>query len=166
MATIGEDCHLIIYHAGVSAGAGDGFLVAPDTAIAAQRAAIETTPGVYSESVKLFASIYLADKAPLPNGGRDTRSRVTAYQKLCEYLAKRSGLSVTTPAGSYVAMFCTSHLATESHYGGYSVVVCTFNSTGAAFAPCDPVALATSFWVDPATYTGDRTWNNSVWRPA
>ena len=165
MPTIGEDCHLIIYHADVSAGLGDGFLVAEGTAIAAQRSALETLPGVYTEAAKLFASILIADKARLPNGGRDTRDRTTVYLKLCEYLAKRSGLSIVTPAGAYAAMFCMNHLATESHYGGYSIVVCTFNSTNAAFAPCDPTALAMSFWVDPATYTGDRTWSNSVWRP-
>ncbi len=165
MPTIGEDCHLILYHASVSAGLGDGFLVAEGTAIAAQRSAIETIPGAYTESTKLFASIVIESNSRLPNGGRDTRTRTQVYQKLCEYLAKRSGISVTTPAGAYVAMFCTNHLATENHYGGYSIVVCTFNSTNAAFTPCDPVALANSFWVDPVTYTGDRTWDNSVWRP-
>ncbi len=165
MPTIGTDCHLILYHANVSANAGDGFLVADGTAIAAQRSAIETIPGVYTASAKLFASIFIADYARLPNGARDTRSRVTVYAKLCEYLAQRSGISVVTPAGAYVAMFCTSHLATESHYGGHSIVVCTFKSTNAAFTPCDPVALATSEWVDPATYTGDLKWDNSVWRP-
>ncbi len=165
MPTIGEDCHLILYHASVSAGAGDGFLVAEGTAIAAQRSAIETIPNAYTENAKIFASIFVADKAPLPNGGRDTRTRTQMYLKLCEYLSKRSGISVVTPAGAYVNMFCVNHLATESHYGGYTIVVCTFNSVNAAFTPCDPVALATSEWVDPVTYTGDLTWDNSVWRP-
>jgi hypothetical protein len=62
-------------------------------------------------------------------------------------------------------MYALSHFATESHYGGYSLIVCTFNSVAAAFTPADPVAFATSYWVDPATYTGDRNWNNSIWRP-
>ncbi len=164
MPAIGQDCHLILYHTDISSGLGDGFLVAEETAIAAQRSAIETIPGVYTESTRLFASIFIADYSRLPNGARDTRSRTTVYQKLCEYLAKRSGLSVVTPAGAYVGMFCTSHLATESHYGGYSIVVCTFNSTNAAFTPCDPAAMALSYWVDPATYSGDRNWGNSIWR--
>jgi hypothetical protein len=165
MPTIGDDCHLILYHADVSAGLGDGFLIAEGTAIAAQRAAIETLPGVYTAQTKLFASIYCADVARLPNGGRDTRDRLTVYRKLCEYLAKRSGLTVVTPAGAYVNLYCLSHFATESHYGGYSLIVCTFNSVAAAFTPADPVAFATSFWVDGATYTGDRNWGNSIWRP-
>ena len=165
MPTIGADCHLILYHADVNAGDGDGFLVVEGTAIAAQRSAIETIPGQYTETTKLFASILCADRARLPNGGRDTRTRLQVYQALVAYLAKRSGLSMVTPAGGYVGLFCTSHLATEQHFGGHSIIVCSFSSLNAAFAPADPVALATSKWVDPATYAGDRTWDNSVWRP-
>jgi hypothetical protein len=164
MPTIGVDCNFILYHTDVSGGLGDGFIIADGTALAAQRSAIETIPGVYTESTKLFASVLCADNARQPNGGRDTRTRLQVYQKLAEYLAKRSGISVVTPAGAYVAMFCMNHLATESHYGAHSLVVCTFSNTNAAFTPADPYAMAMSFWVDPNSYTGDRTWDNSVWR--
>ncbi len=166
MATLGEDAHVILYHADISAGAGTGFLVVDGTAIAAQRSAMEVTsnPPVYTETVKLFASIVCADFQKLPNGARDTRTRAQVYAALIQYLQKRSGLTVATPVGTYTSMYCLAHLATESHYPGYSIIVCTFNSSGAAFAPASIVAYENSKWVDPATYTGDRTWGNSVWR--
>src|SRR5512141_323220 len=99
MATLGEDCHLILYHADVSAGAGTGFLVVDGTAISAQRSATEVTsnPPVYTETTKLFASIVCADYLKLPNGARDTRTRAQVYAALIQYLQKRSALTVATP---------------------------------------------------------------------
>ena len=164
MPTLGEDSHLILYHADISAGAGTGFLVVDDTAISAQRTAMEIITGTYTETTKLFASIVCADYLKLPNGARDTRTRAQVYAALLQYLQKRSGLTVATPVGTYTGMFCLSHLATESHFPSYSIIVCTFNSSGAAFAPASIVAYENSKWVDPATYTGDRNWGNSVWR--
>ena len=164
MSTIGTDCHIILYHPDVNAGLGTGFLVVDNTALAAQRSATEVTTGTYAETTKLFASIVCADYLKLPNGARDTRARAQVYAALISYLAKRSGLTVATPVGTYTGMYCLSHLATESHYPGYSIIVCTFNSSGAAFAPASIVAYENSKWVDPLTYTGDRNWGNSVWR--
>ena len=164
MPTLGTDCQFALYHADVNAGAGDGFMTADGTAVAAQRSAMQITTGTYTEETKLFASIVCADRMQLPNGARDTRTRAQVYAALIAYLQKRSGLTVSTPAGVYTGMFCLAHLATESHYPGYSVIVCTFSSTGAAFAPANVVSYNASKWIDPGTYTGTMTWGNSVWR--
>lgn len=170
MPTLGVDCQIILYHADLDSGLGAGFMLADDTALAAQRTAVEQTPAtgsapaVYTEQTKLFASIVCADNQRLPNGARDPRTRAQVYASLAAYLAKRAGLSVATPVGVYGGLMCLAHLATESHYPGYSIVVCTFTNTNVAFPPADPVAYASSAWVDATTYTGSMNWANSLWR--
>jgi hypothetical protein len=170
MPTLGLDCQIILAHPDLNSNAGDGFMLADGTAVSAQRTATEVTPAtglaaaVYKEETKLFASIVCADNVPLPNGGRDARTRAQVYASLIAYLSKRSGLSVTTPVGVYSGLFCNSHLATESHYPGYSLVVCTFSNLNAAFVPADPVAYSSSFWVDAGSYAGAMNWGNSIWR--
>jgi hypothetical protein len=164
MATLGTDCQIILTHPSLNLGAGVGFMLADNTAVAAQRSALELTPGTYNETTKLFASIVCDDYHELPNGARDTRTRAQVYAALIAYLAKRSGLTVATPVGVYTGMFCVAHLATESHFPGYSVIVATFNSLNAAFAPPSLLAYNDSKWVDPGTYTGAMTWGTSIWR--
>jgi hypothetical protein len=164
MATLGVDCQIILTHPTLAAGAGEGFMLADNTAVAAQRSALELTPGTYKEETKLFASIVCDDYHRLPNGARDTRTRAQVYAALIAYLSKRSGLTVATPVGLYTGLFCVAHLATESHYPGFTVVVCTFNSLNAAFMPPNLLSYNASKWVDPGTYTGTMTWGTSIWR--
>jgi hypothetical protein len=170
MPTLGADCQIILFHPDLDAGLGAGFMLADGTATAAQRIATEATtatptaPATYTEQTKLYATIVLADNTPLPNGSRDTRTRAQVYAQLIAYLSKRSGLAIQTPVGIYSNMLCQGHLATESHYPGYTLVVCTFTNTNVAFAPADPVAYALSAWVDQGSYAGSLNWGNSYWR--
>jgi hypothetical protein len=167
MATLNDDCQISLTHADVNGGLPTGFMLVRETAIAAQRSALELTTGTYTEETKLFASIVCEDYQTLPNGGRDTRTRAQVYAALVAYLTQRSGLQVETPVGLYVGMYCVNHLATETHYPGYSVIVCTFNNLNAAFAPADPVGYANSHWyredLTPAE-PNYLTWGTSYWR--
>ena len=165
MPTLGADCQIILSHADINAGAPDGFMLADNTAIATQRSAVQLTgSGTFTEQTKLFATIVCADNVFLPNGARDARSRQQVYNELVAFLSKRSGLNVTTPVGIYAGMMALAHLATESHYPGYTVVVCCFSNTNVAFPPADPALYALSSWVDETTYSGPMNWGDSYWR--
>jgi hypothetical protein len=171
MPTLGTDCQFILAHADINGGTPTGFMLADGTAISCQRSANEVTPAVgnnpavYKDETKLFASIVCADYLQLPNGQRDSRTRAQVYAALISYLAKHAGgLSVTTPVGLYANMFSLSHLATEAHYPGYSLVICTFSNLNTAFAPVDPFAYSSSQWVDVGSYAGAQNWGNSLWR--
>ena len=159
MATLGEDCHVTIAHAGINGGAPIGFIAALEGSIRAGGAQVRRE--VYTDGtlkLTLYVDILLADSLINPNGSPRAANRATDYALLSRYLERRSGLEVGPPVGVFANLGALGHAANEIHLPGSSLVRCQFNNAGTYWPPVDPALLGLSTW------DGTLTWATSFWR--
>jgi hypothetical protein len=156
---IGKDCHIILSHPEIDAGAGYGFLLAEDQSI--KSGGVQMTREVDSGGTTrlwLHFDVLLADRAVNPDGRFRTQTRAQDYAKLCEFLSKREEVCITSPAGTLLSLGAVGWTADERHLPGYALIKCEFNNTGVYWPPVDPALLNLSVW------DGSLTWTTSFWR--
>ena len=164
---IGENCHLILYHADVNGGAAYGFLVNKDNS--PRECGVQVTREVVSDSTDstnsttgtqlwLNFDIILADNLINPDGSIHAYTRAQDYAMLLQFLAQPAGLQLDTPVGSFLNLGALGWSADERHQPAFSVVKCGLNNVGYYFPPVDPALLAFSLW------DGTLTWESSYWR--
>ena len=165
--TIGEDCHLILSHPDIDAGAGYGFLCPQDGTVKEEGVQIsrrvDSQDTVFSDphaSTLLWISfdIICSDELRDPNGQKHPKTRAEDYTKLCQYLLKTSDLTLQTPIGAFIDLGALGYSADERHRPHHSVVKCELNNVGYYFPPVDPALLELSIW------DGTLTWDTSYWR--
>jgi hypothetical protein len=164
--TIGLDCHLILSHADIDAGAEYGFICPKDDSH--RECGVQFVREVVSESTvetdttkgtKLYChfDLILADDLIAPNGAPHIRTRAQDYAKLLEFLSKPSGIALTSPAGTLVNLGSLGWSADERHMPHHSIIKVQLNNVGFYFPPADPDVLAASVW------DGVYTWETSYW---
>lgn len=165
--TIGADCHVILSHPDIDFGAEYGFISPKDDshreggAQFVREVTSESTDYTNSTSgTRLWChfDIILADDLIAPNGAPHTKTRAQDYAKLLQFLAKPSGISLTTPAGTLVNLGALGWSADERHLPRYSIVKVQLNNVGFYFPPADPEAIKASVW------DGSLLWDSSFWR--
>lgn len=164
---LGENCHVILSHPSVDAGADYGFLSPQDNTV--KEEGVQITRRVQSEDTTyadihagtmlwIAFDIICADNQRDPNGAKHTKTRQQDYDKLCEYLLQSSGITLTTPVGAFVNLGALGYSADERHRPHHSIIRCELNNVGFYFPPVDPDLLALSLW------DGTLTWETSYWR--
>jgi hypothetical protein len=164
---IGEDCHLILRHDDIDAGAGYGFLCPKDGSV--KEEGVQITRRVQSEDTSyadahagtmlwISFDVICADDLCDPNGQKHGKTRAEDYAKLCEFLLKTEGLTLETPVGAFTALGALGYSVDERHRPFFSIVKCELNNVGYYFPPVDPGLLALSLW------DGTLTWETSYWR--
>ncbi len=156
---IGKDCHIILSHPEIDDGEGYGFLLAEDQGI--KSGGVQITREVDSGGTTrlwLHFDVLLAERAVNPDGRLRLQTRSADYAKLCQFLGKRGGVSITSPAGTLLSLGAVGWTADERHQPGISLIKCQFNNTGVYWPPVDPALLLLSVW------DGTLTWNNAYWR--
>jgi hypothetical protein len=165
--TLGVDCHIILNHADVDAGANYGFLCPQDNTV--KEEGVQITRRVQSEDTT-FADIHAgtmlwiafdiicADDQRDPDGKKHTKTRQQDYDKICEFLLQSSGITLVTPVGAFTNLGALGYSADERHRPHHSIIKCELNNVGYYFPPVDPDLLALSLW------DGTLTWGTSYWR--
>lgn len=157
--TVGVNCHMKLTHSSINGGAAYGFVLrgeskdlGPDVSIQRE---VSSDGAV---TVKVFFDVLLADDLRNPDGSDHSDSRAGMYAMLISYLAQLDGITLELGVGTLGNLGGTGHVATESHYGGLSVVACQLNNAGVYFPPVDAAAFNNSVW------DGSLTWASSYWR--
>ena len=163
---LGENCHVILSHAEIDAGAAYGFISPKDGTVREGGAQFirqvdseSTTYADISAGTRLWINfdIICADNLIEPNGAKHAPTRLQDYQKLLEFLDKASGIQCTTPVGSFANLGALGFSADERHFPKVSIIRCQLNNVGYYFPPVDPALLAQSMWDGPLT------WETSYW---
>ncbi len=164
--TLGENCHVILSHADIDAGAPYGFVSPKDGTVREGGAQFirevdseTTTYADISAGTRLWINfdVICADDLREPNGAQHAASRLTDYAKLVEFLGKGEGIQLTTPVGTFANLGALGWSADERHLPKYSIIRCQLNNVGFYFPPADPARLALSQW------DGSLTWETSYW---
>ena len=156
---LGKDCHIILSHPEIDAGAGYVFLLAEDQVI--KSGGVQITREVDSAGTTrlwLHFDVLLANRAVNPDGQIRSQPRSADYAKLCQFLSKRGEISITSPAGTLLSLGAVGWTADERHLPGYALIKCQFNNTGIYWPPVDPELLSLSVW------DGSLTWVTAYWR--
>jgi hypothetical protein len=164
---IGEDCHVILSHADIDAGADYGFISPKDDS--PRECGAQFVREVTSESTEVTDTtsgtrlwchfdVILPDDLIAPNGAAHTKTRAQDYAKLLEFLSKPSGISLTTPAGTLLNLGSLGWSADERHMPGHSIIKVQLNNVGYYFPPADPELITSSVW------DGILSWESSYWR--
>lgn len=165
--TIGEDCHVILSHPSVDAGARYGFLSPQDNTV--KEEGVQVTRRVQSEDTTyadmhagtmlwIAFDVLCADNQRAPNGAKHPKTRLQDYSKLAEFLLQSSGITLETPVGAFTNLGALGYSADERHRPHHSIIKCELNNVGFYFPPVDPELLALSLW------DGTLTWGTSYWR--
>ncbi len=175
--TIGVDCDLTLSHPLVDGGAEFGFLlynlapgqVLPKSAygppIKIHYEAYNDALGIPHDVRHLWFVIVIANGLLNPDGSPHADSAAVMRAKileLCQY--HDSNLTLNTPSGLVTGLNTLDNILIDTIYPGMETIEVHLTSSTFVFASPDPIAWFNSFWVDLATYTGPRTWNNSYWR--
>ena len=164
---LGENCHVILSHPDIDAGAGYGFLCPQDGTIKEEGVQItrrvDSLDTVYTDPhadtmLWIAFDVLCADELRDPNGQKHPKTRIQDYTKLCEFLLKTEGIDLTTPVGVFTNLGALGYSADERHRPHHSIVKCELNNVGYYFPPVDPALLALSVW------DGTLTWDTSYWR--
>ena len=156
---LGVNCHIILSHIGIDGGAEFGFLVDPQQKLFPEGVRINRQ--VVSDgttTVWVHADILLADDLVNPDGSPHADDRAQMYAKLLQFLDKRSGITVETPAGALINLGALAYCADERHTPAASLVRVILNNAGVYWPPVDADLLSQSLW------DGALTWNTSYWR--
>jgi hypothetical protein len=156
--TPGVNCHVTLSHPDIDAGVPYGFLVVVDDQTKGE--GIQFTRNVISPTlteVWISFDVICADRMINPDGSFHTDTRAQMYAKLSQFLAKTSGLILTTFLTSYIDLGSIGFTADERHKPTHSIIKCSFNNTG-FYWPVDAEATLLSVW------DGTLTWNTSYWR--
>jgi hypothetical protein len=163
---LGENCHVILSHADIDAGAPYGFLSPQDNTV--KEEGVQITRRVQSEDTT-YANIHAgtmlwiafdvicADNLRDPNGAEHPKTRQQDYDKLAQFLLQSSGLTLITPIGAFVNLGALGYSADERHLPHHSIIRCELNNVGFYFPPVDPTLLVLSRWDGPLT------WDTSYW---
>lgn len=163
---LGENCHVILSHADIDAGAPYGFISPKDGTVRECGAQFirqvdseSTTYSDISAGTRLWINfdVVCADDLIEPSGAQHTASRLTDYAKLLEFLDKPSGIQCTTPVGTFANLGALGFSADERHLPEHSIIRVQLNNVGYYFPPVDPDLLAQSIW------DGSLTWGTSYW---
>lgn len=165
MATIGQDCDVILIHPDVNSGDPYGFVLTPtpnDTpsAVSIQREIDED--GVIN--IYLFFSIILADNLHNPDGSEHADSRATMYTFLLNYLSKTSGITVGTVMGSWLGIGPLGHSATEMHLPNASIISIKLYNATLYHPPVSESLFLNSLWSASPPLDDALTWETSLWR--
>jgi len=156
---LGGNCHIILSHAEIDDGAEFGFLVDPQQALYPEGVRINrqvVSDG--STTVWVHADVLLADGLVDPDGSPHVDGRAAMYAKLLQFLDKRSGLTLETPAGALTNLGALAYCADERHTPDFSLVRVVLNNAGVYWPPVDADLLGQSQW------DGALTWATSYWR--
>jgi len=158
-ALLGRDCHIILAHPEIDDGEGYGFLLSEDQGI--KSGGVQMTREVDSGGTTrlwLHFDVLLADRSINPDGSLRSQTRAQDYAKLCQYLSKQGGVSITSPAGTLFSLGAVGWTADERHLPGYALIKCQFNNVGIYWPPVDPEVIVLSVW------DGILTWASAYWR--
>jgi len=156
---LGVNCHIILSHVEVDEGAEFGFLVDPERELYPEGVRINrqvVSDG--STTVWVHADVLLADGLVNPDGSSHADDRGAMYSKLLQFLDKRSGLTLETPAGALTNLGALAYCADERHTPDFSLVRVVLNNAGVYWPPVDADLLGQSQW------DGALTWATSYWR--
>ncbi len=164
---IGQNCHLMLQHADVDAGAYHGFVCPRDGSV--REGGVQVNREVVSESTVytntsagtrlwIHFDVICADALSNPDGSEHAETRAEDYARLLEYLAQPAGLQLVTPVGSFSNLGALGFSADERHQPGQSIIKCQLNNAGYYFPPVDPALLDQSIW------DGSLTWETAYWR--
>lgn len=163
---LGDNCHVILSHADIDAGAPYGFISPKDGSIREGGAQFirqvdseTTTFSDIASGTRLWINfdVICADDLIEPSGAQHSASRLTDYAKLLEFLSKPSAIQCTTPVGTFANLGALGFSADERHLPEHSIIKVQLNNVGYYFPPVDPALLASSMWDGPLT------WETSYW---
>ncbi len=80
------------------------------------------------------------------------------YGFLTQFLEQSDSITLGFASGFIPNLAALGHVATEMHYGDFSLVSCQLTDNDIYYAPADPVAFYASQW------DGALTWSSSYWR--
>ena len=165
MATIGQDCDVILVHPEVNSGVPYGFVLTPSpnetpSAVSIQREI--DADGVIN--IYLFFSIILADDLRNPDGSEHADSRATMYTVLLNYLSKTSGITVGTVMGSWLGIGPLGHSATEMHLPNASFISIKLYNATLYHPPVSETLFLNSLWSASPALADALTWETSLWR--
>jgi hypothetical protein len=161
---IGQNCHIILSHPDIDAGAEYGFILNKDDSIREQgvqfkrEVVTNTVTLIPSTNLWIYFNILLGDAVINPNGARRGIDRETDYLKLLEFLDKTDGIAITTYVGTFPSVGSVGWSADERHLHDHSIIYCNLNNIGYYYPPVDPELLLLSVW------DGTLTWETSYWR--
>ncbi len=165
--TIGADCHVVLSHPSIDAGARYGLICPLDDSI--REAGVQVNRQVISESTTVTDphwhtvlwirfDIICGDALRAPNGVKHPKTRAQDYAKLMEFLLETDGITLETPIGAFTNLGALGFSADERHTPEHSIIKCELNNAGYYFPPVDPNLLLASVW------DGGLTWDTSYWR--
>jgi hypothetical protein len=159
-ATIGQDCHVILSHPDISAGAYYGFVCPKDGSN--HEGGVEFIREVSSDpaigtDLWVYFDVILADDLKQPDGTKRPYTRAQDYAKLLLYLAKQDNLTVISPAGAMVGLGALGFAADERHMPKHSIIKCQFNNKGTYFPPVSADRVRLSVW------DGSLLWSTALW---
>jgi len=165
MATIGNDCDIVLIHPDVNDGDPYGFVIAPDasnrgSSVSIQRELDEDD----AIQIYIFFTILLADEMKNPDGSLHADSRETMYNMLLQYLERTDGLSIGTFMGTWLGVGPMGHSATELHLVDGSYISCKFTNISTYHPPIDSDLFFGSKWQSDTPDEATLTWDSSVWR--
>jgi hypothetical protein len=185
MATIGTDCDITLQHAEVNGGEPVGFLLAlPENqklkpygpAINLQYETLQSSLGDPETVFHVYVNILLADHLQNPDGSTHTETAFQMRGWLMDLVSKHSEIYLTTRFGVYANLKTLSEtintligyqvypMMEYNQYAEIETARVHLTTRSGSFGAIDPIIYSNSFWVDEATYTGERTWDNSYWR--
>lgn len=168
MATIGQDCDIMLYHQAIQSGSPLGFLLDRSRlyhgSISVFRSAYRQADGNFNDQQVVSFTVLLGNGLVNPDGSLHGGSTGEQYETLFNLLTQRTEIGVITPDGIFSGLFSSGNYALEERSGGILRVTVQLNSDGNIFAPADRDRFEQSIWVDETVYTGSMTWENSYWR--
>jgi len=185
MPTIGVDCDITLQHPDVNGGNPVGFLLAVPKqqdlksygpAISIQYETLQDALGTAEDILHAYLTILIADNIQNPNGSIHAESAVTMRTFLLDIISKHTSITLTTRTGVHGGLKSLSEtintiigyqvfpMMDDMIYSEIETIKVHLTTRSSSFAPVNPAVYLDSLWVDQASYTGVRTWNNSYWR--
>ena len=163
MATLDQDCDIILQHADVNGGVGYGFLLVryadKNRTVKVERGAYTSLELSYVDRLKIECQLYLRDEAKNPNNQARSLTRAQDYANLLALLAARTGLTLQTQIGTFTALHASLEYSEELHHHSHSEIVLVLNN--GAFdetVPLDYLAYNNSEWDGANSFWGSAYW--------
>lgn len=185
MPTIGVDCDITLHHPEVNGGQPVGFLLlVPQNqalkpygpAVSLQYETLQTALEEAEDVLHIYVEILLADGLQNPDGSIHLESAAQMRTWLLEMAGKHTGITLATRYGVYGGLKTLSEtintligyqvypMMEYNQFAALETVRVHLTTRSGSFGAIDPGIYTDSLWVDAATYTGVRTWDNSYWR--
>ncbi len=168
MATLQQDCDVMLFHQDVAGGQPAGFLLDRSRlyhgSISVYRSAYRQADGGFVDQQVVSFTILLGNNLVNPDGSIHNTTASEDYENLFNIIGQRSEIGVITPEGIFSGLYSSGNYSLEERAGGILRVTLQLNSDGNIFAPADRDRFEQSRWVDEDIYTGSMTWENSYWR--